>query len=183
MKISKQITKVIFIFGACIFHAATASSAESVKAAGIKLYWETNSIEKYNMMDIDLTGMKLVSGKNVYEYKIKVLENINEIEGNLTSKLADNQEIVSRVFDLDYEQDSNADLDNIYVFVAKDSSGEKIRYVMYIVSADAEEIVTSYDIIEVTATSLKLVNASTRAHEALTLTTGRILLGPGSVRY
>lgn len=183
MKISKQITKVIYTFGACIFLVATAARAESVKAVGIKLYWETNSIEKYNMMDIDLTGMKLTSGKNVYEYKIKVLENINEIEENLISKLAGNQEIVSRVFDLDYEQDSNADLNNVYVFVAKDSSGEKLRYVMYIVSADAEEIVTTYDIIEVTATSLKLVNASTRTHEEFTLTTGRILLGLGSVRY
>lgn len=183
MKLSNKITKLIFTFGACIFLAAAADSAEIVKSAGIKLYWDTSAIEKYDMMDIDLIGMKLKSDKNVFEYKIKVLENIKEIEDFLTSKLASNQEIVSRVFDLDYEQDSNSDLNNIYVFVAEDSSSEKIKYVMYIVSVDFEEAVTTYDIAEVTATTLKLVNGPTREQERLTLTTGRALLGADSVRY
>lgn len=170
MKLSKKITKLTFTFGACIFLAASADSAEIVKPPSIKIYWETSAIEKNNMTEVDLAEMELKSHKNedsaelekkrtlvdeieaeaktilltrkltdeeltaiqiikdryssqnphensltnvVLGYKIEVLKNIKKIEGSLTIKLAS---------DLDREQDSNLELNNISVFEAKGSA-------------------------------------------------------------
>lgn len=76
MKLSNTITKLTFTFGASIFLAASANSAEIVKSPQIKIYWEPSTSTESHVQDIDHDEINIKADKNADSAELKKIKTL-----------------------------------------------------------------------------------------------------------
>lgn len=162
-----------FFFLALTFAVALSSNAKNSKS----------DTTRKKMRGIDLVGMKIYEAKDVekldaFGYSIKVKEDIEDVEDLLSSELTEDQEIISRIFELD----EKSAFKNIYVFVAVDVNNGS-EYALYIVYENKSGSLFSvdYDITKISENSLELENGPKDEIMKYKLETGKKLFGVGPI--